>query len=489
MNLISIQNLVKTLTNGERKTFSLISGVYGAENKYYTLYEYLRDNKAIDIECLEKNFGKNGLETAKKHLSLTLMKALRYAENEGTLENKILNKIMDARIFHKKGLIAESLDLLSKIKEISLENELFTYYLMASRLELEYISRMQFNGIDEYGLIEKQNKIEEILKHEMLVRRHSSLFEILMVRYWRKGIVSNLYEKAKLDDLLLEEYQILNNKNYNSFESQKLHLNFQSTYFMMIGDPEGSLKIFYEINALFKKNMHLSLTSSADYIFMLDGLLTNLRAINKHDEMPFFIKELSGICTQSEDLKTRIAFLIFFHHLTIYNYQQDFKNALIFINENSVLIDQVLKGPLFNLQVQICLAISISYFGLGNVKKSLFFQNFILNNYKKNYSYRLYFQVRVLYLMTQFELKNFDYLNYEIKSFERKIKLENKKNVFENIIIDIFKKLLKEPDNVKNVLDQILEGLNTSQFSPENQRVVQNLQFNKWLSNFKIKIN
>jgi hypothetical protein len=481
MNLLSLQNLIYTLSKGEKKSFSVLAGMLEGDKKYLSLYEYLLTTKNIDAESLEKQYTKHGLEAARKHLTANLMKALRQVESDKNIENRLINDLKNAQILHRKGFVKEALEYLTKIKQTALDNELYPYFLMASRQELQYLIRLQFAGIDEFELIKKQRKFEDILEHEMQVHRHSSLHEILLIRYWKKGTIDSLREKTKLNDLLLEEYNILNNRNYRSFESQKLHLNFQSAYFMMIGDHEGSLKIFYELNTLFQKNTQLWADSPTYYIYLLDGILTDLCAMQRYTEMPFFIHQLKEISTDSQDLKTQIELLTLNHQLTILNQTADFKRAALLIEENGEMITKIFLNAPFNSQAQLCLTIAINTFWRQDYKQTLRFLNFMLNNYSNTFSYQIYVQSRLLFLMTQYELSNFDYLRYELRSFERKLKADKQESFLENILIDVLKKLTQNKKNTTKIIENFNEKLQELNSLSNHQKVLRSLQIERWL--------
>ena len=487
MNLLTLKNLIYSLSKGEKKSFSLFAGMLEGDKKYLKLYEYLLTTKHIDVESLEKAYTKNGLEAARKHLTHNLMKAIRQAENDKNIENRLINDLKDAQILHRKGFVKESFEYLDKIKQAALSNELYLYFLMAARLELQYLTRLQLAGLDEFELIKKQSKIEEILEHEMQVHRHSSLHEILLIRYWRKGMVNSLKEKTKLNDLLLEEYNILNNRNYRSFESQKLHLNFQSAYFMMIGDHEGSLKLFYELDSLFQKNTHLWTDSPTYYIYLLDGILTDLCAMERFNEMPFFVTQLKNILSDSQDLNLQIELLTLHHQLTIYNHTNQLENAVIFLDIQKEIIGKLTTNTPFNSQAQLCLTIAITHFWRQEYKQTLQFLNFMLNNYKNTFSYQIYVQSRFLFLITQYELTNFDYLRYEIRSFERKLKADKQESFLENLLLDILKKLIKNKKNTAKIFENFDDKLQKIDVLSNHQRILKNLKVEQWLQRSRAK--
>ncbi len=490
MNIYILQNLIRTMTKSENRCFGKLIASKDQEKNYLQLFDYLLSEKNINFPALEKKYGKHGLEAARKHLVKVLMKTLREADNENGLENKLTDWLKDAQILHRKGFVKECFDRLGKVKEIALKNEHYNYFLMAARLELSFLSRTQFNSINEFELIQKQQIIEEVLEHEMQTHRHYKLQEILLMRYWRKGTVNTVQEKTKLNDLLLEESRILNNRSYRSFESKKIHLNFQSTYFLMVGEHGESLKIFYELNALFQKNKNLWFDSPEYYISLLDGILIDLFAVEKFAEMGFFIDQLAQVNTDFEDLKVQVQVLVVYHQLSVLNQSGQYSEGKLFIIENQPLVNRTLKSSSSNLQAQLSLTVSLIYFNSKEYKECARLLNSILNLRENNISNETHNQLRTLYLITQYELKNYDYLPYQIRSFKRKLNLNKQDSVIENLVMGVITQLCIDPAIFSKSYQPIVDKIYLLETSPQYGNVIRKLRIKEWIeNNAKHKIN
>ena len=211
--------LVQSLTKSEKRYFRLTVSMQQGEKGYLRLFDCLDRHELFTDELkleLKTAFPGTTLEPARKHLYRVLMKSLRQFESDKSVEEKLMNLIQDSLILFNRGLISVSFEQLEKAKSLALEYEKFMFYILAARQELEFIIRQQFVGWDESKLIEKQEKIRELLEHELTVQQHASLYEVLLLRYWKTGVVRSLQESVRLNDLLLEEHQVINSQRLES---------------------------------------------------------------------------------------------------------------------------------------------------------------------------------------------------------------------------------------------------------------------------------
>ncbi|MDQ3291862.1 MAG: hypothetical protein M3Q05_11300, partial [Bacteroidota bacterium] len=288
----ALQALVHSLSKAEKRYFKLFCDLQTGNKIYFTLYQLL-DKKDFSPEeimrIMSEKYPEAVIETARKHLYRMLMKSLRSFESDKAIENRLMQRIQDIKILFNKGLLEMCFGELERAMELALKYEKFSYYLILARLELQYLTLLEFPDTDENALITKQEKINQVLNQEQWINRHFTLDEILLHRYLHNGPVRCQQEINKLNDLLLEEFQVVSNKHHNSVLSKKLHLHFQSTYFLMTGNPQESLHLFYQSLTLFKEHPHLQLDSPLYYIFLITGILTNLHSMRQHREMPYFI--------------------------------------------------------------------------------------------------------------------------------------------------------------------------------------------------------
>lgn len=485
-NMASISNLtslIKSLSKSEKRYFKWSYPAQSGDKIYTDLYNLI-DSKGLSDQSikdhLKKKYPDAVLEPAYKHLYKMLMRSLRNYESEKSVENKLSNILGDVKILFNKGIFDLCFSEIEKAKNLALKYEKFGFYLIFARQELQYLTNLEFPNIDENILLKKQEEINSYLNHEIFINRHSSLYELLSYRYYKTGSVRNELESRKLNDLLLEESQVNSKKKYDSFESAKLHLHFQSTYFLMTGSANESLKLFGELNELFQKNKSLWADAPAYYLYLLHGILTDLYLVNKPEEMPYYIDELHKIVTNSESLLLLKEHLVYFHWIGCYSLENNINKALntaaayekAFINKKAAIAPNSSAAMSFRL--------AVIYFIKRDFQKSLQLVNTVLNLSASYISTQLYVLGRILHLIIQVELGNDEYLQYEIKSVERKLKKEKKLFTLEKITIQFLKKWVNTIDREK-ALKEFAKAISELEKNEYENQLLRQFPFSKWI--------
>ncbi|WP_428657757.1 hypothetical protein [Runella sp.] len=471
MLLSTLHSLIHSLSKSEKRFFTLL--VTSEQKDFYRLYELLESQPVVNEKQLNDAFGEKSLEPARKYLYRTLMKALRLYESEKNIEGQLMNLLQDARILHDKGFFNAAHEQLDKLKVLALQHEKFSYWLPAIRLELQLHSRSQFGDLNEQALVEQQNTMLQVLEHEQNFVRHAYLFETLSCRYWQRGLTQNPAEVQRLNDLLLEEYQLLNSRHYESFEAQKLHLHFQSQYFLMTGAPESSLSVFYELIAFYDQHSALWKDAPIHYLYVLDGILADLRWCEQFDQMPFFIQKLRDFTLQNNTLIELGNALTDSYQMQQYLGEHRFDEAFTLAEKaaNTYLTNTMNSLPTA-LKIEINLLIARIYFHKKLYQSALKLLNNRLNEGivdAPDYWQWLYYMLR---LMIQYELGNFDYLEYELKNLGRRHKKTNAPVLFSEWL-SLFLKLLTN--------HRLLHEPANKALNPQNLRLRQWLPFEEWV--------
>src|SRR5690606_5919461 len=86
---------------------------------------------------------------------------------------------------------------------------------------------------------------------------------------------------------------------------------------------------------------------------------------------------------------------------------------------------------------------AISYFGIGDYKRALSFVNDVLNDNEQNLQQDIYSFARIFNIVLHYELENYDFLEYVIKSTNRYLSKQGRDYETENMIIKYIRKLAK----------------------------------------------
>lgn len=479
-------SLVKSMTKSEKRHFRLTSDLQQGEKGYMALYEILESSTAFDVDLestLKKRFRGSSIEPARKHLYQVLIKSLRQFNNHQDVELKLMTWLQDSRILYYKGLHSLSLEQLIKVKRVALAHEKYMYFILAARQELQYLVRSQFGGVSEDELIEKQEALKTFLAQENSSIRHAMLYEILLFRYWKNGIVRSQEDVTMLNDLLLEEYQVLNTQSIQSFHSQQLHLHFQSIYFTMISNPEGGITVFRELDQLFRRHPHLWEHSPLYYIHLLSGILQDLRMMERYDEMPYYLDRLRSISRDSTGLTLIIKYMVFEHELQSLVDQRKSREATALIAGYQADLDRETGQLNFQTRLQLQFVLTRAWFVARDYSKALKIINGILNQPAGHIYRPLHVLCRLMNLQINAMLENTEYLVHAIRSVERRLKAEPKLFEVEKLILTFLKRWLK----LKPTQD-VPAKLRELEMNPFEKRVIRELNLPEWIGLMGMKI-
>ncbi len=471
-------SLIRAMTKSEKRYFRLTSGLQAGEKSYLTLFNLLDKLSTYDQYTTEKLttvFPANTIEPARKHLHRMVLRSLRLYDSDKDIESRLSNLLHEARILHNKGLNKLAFEQLTKAKSLARKREKFIYYVLAAKQELQYLVRSHFVGVNEFQLLEKQEEITALLQQEGRIHQHATLHEVLLLRYWKNGIARTQKESLMLNDLLLEEYQLLNAPGEKPFALLEHHLYFQSTYFQMTGSPSGSLKVFYDLDALFQQHTHLWKDEPSSYFDLLDGILFDLRWMDRYDDMEFFLdhmKEMQAI----ENMNIIVTLRVLEHELNRKVDQAKNTEARDLLEAGLPLVNRSLSQLPPRIYASFVFAMVRVWLVNTEYSKALKLINRILNlpSSAMNQVQHVFFQL--IHLQITALLKDNDNLHYAIRSVERKLRSERKLHGVERLILQALKRSISSTPH--NDIDTEIESLEEN---PHERLLIKELCLKWWL--------
>jgi len=481
--------LIESMDATEKRYFQMHTKMHNGKKDYQLLFdlilleEFSGDQVKLKFKKLRPQ---SNFEITCGHLYQTLLKKLSVKEGESDIEFQILKASQHAKFLFKRNLFAEAFHLIEKNKTIALEYEFFGPFLTLAKQEITFYNQMEFSAIDENMLVKMQAKIESVSRQQRAIENHTGLYNLISIRQIKQGPVRTDQEKEKLNDLAFNELQAVSGQLKNSFEAQKLHLLFQSAYFIKMANPKSSLKVYYELNELFENNRKLWEHSPHFYINHLKGILNNLRWFGHYDEMPFFISKMKSVIVNLSNDKYALCLIYLFESLILTD-QRKFSEALNHLErEGSGWIDKSATLP-FGSRIEMVLQIATVYFWNNEFKKGLKIVSSALNAGKPFMQLPLIKTLRFLNILIHYELSNFDYLDSEIRSFERDLLKRKKLYKSEKIILKGIKQCSNESNQIKRnvILVRQIEKLKELKNDPYENQLIESFDFIYW---FEMKL-
>ena len=366
---------------------------------------------------------------------------------------------------------------------MALEYELFNPYLLLAKLQIQLHNQLEFKDIDENTLVKFQAKIESVSRQQRAIENHTGLYNLISIRHTKQGTVRNEAEKEKLNDLAFNELQAVSGQAKNSFEAQKLHLLFQSAYFMKTANPKSSLKVYYELNDLFENNRKLWGNPPYFYLNHLKGILNNLRWFGKYDDMPFFIEKMRALMIDYSSGRAFIQNLVYLFESLILTDQQKYREALLHLEKNEAEFSEKGTNLPFNSKAELALQLTTVYFWNQEYKKAIKIIRPLLNVGKPFLQIQQVKTMRYVQMLIHLEQNDFDYLDSEIRSFERSLKKKEKLFKSEVIILNVIKLCCRQnnPIKRKKYIGEQIRLIRELKLDPYENQLLRTFDFIQWL--------
>lgn len=488
--LDSLIVLIESMNATEKRFFQLHTKMHEGQKDYQLLLDLVLQAK-YSSELIRRKFSKlrpgASFEITCSHLYQTILDKLSDRERNSEIEHQILKAYQQAKFLFRRNLYQDAFRMIEKNKATALEYELFGPYLMLVKLEISFHNQLEFSRIDENELVKLQSRIDLISRRQRAIENHTGLYNLISIRQIKQGPVRNEQEKEKLNDLAFNELQAISGELKNSFEAQKLHLLFQSAYFMKLANPRSSLKVYFELNELFENNRKLWEGSPHSYISHLKGILNNLRWFRNYDEMPFFINKLKAL-KSGHSWDNYVNCIVYRFESLMMTDQQKFREALAHLEEQTEF--WIAKNGIlpYASRLELALQLSTVYFWNKEYKKALKTLGNVLNTGKTFLQLPLIKTLRFLKILIHFELGNLDYVDSEIRSLERDLRKHKKLYQSEKIILKGIKQCGHEYDRQKlaKSLSRQIGKLNELKDDPYENQLIETFDFGHW---FELRAN
>lgn len=488
MTIDVLHSLLHSLTKSEKRYCRLLTGSSTSDRGFLRLLDCLFSHETMGDALnadLTRLFPGTTLEPARKHLYRVVMQSLRQFEQDKRIDVRIGQLLHDSQILYERGLVQFSQEQLEKAQRLAGQHERGLYVALAARQQAEQWVKGQFDGVDEPTLARQHALIRQQVEHTQLVFNHAALYETLLLRYRTHGTVGNTTDTHRLNDLLLEEHQLLNRQNrtgppMRSFAMQQQHLHFQSTYFRMIGDEAGSLRVYRELDNLFQSNPTLWAEQPLYYIQLLEGILSDLRMLGQYDEMPYFIDRLWAIGRPANGLHHTVPYRVLYYRLLLTVDQGRFADAAALLLSDPLSVDEpVFERGLARLSLgtrtEFDLLLVRLQMGLGQLSAGLHRLNRVLAFPARTLPGRLDMERQLMNLLLHARLGNADYLTYALRSAERKRKATIRQTEGERFILELLRQWLNG-----RLSPGVLTRIETFSLNSADQQLVRNLDVRAW---------
>jgi hypothetical protein len=489
MTLPTLIKLVHSLSAAEKRRFRLLTRKQTGSKDYLSLFDIINSNPGSDIAFLKEKYKKTNSTSSLNNTAGYLVKILTNSLIQSKVEKDnlfhLFQEMMRVKILQERSLHEEAYLLLKNIRKSANTSQHHIIEYITCREELDHLSNTGFGGITDKTLIEKQMNAKNLLKTVNHIEDHHALFELLKYRLVHSGRISSDEDRKKLNDLMLSEMTLVAAKSKNSFAAEKLHLLFQSFFFIDIGDYQSALKTFYSLNRLFELHVKLLNQPPLDYLSTLTGILDSLHTLKQYGEINYYISKLKQLDQPSypEYFRYQVRKTLIVYQLAVLTGEQKNLEALDFVRGIDVSVLKMYPMISEERQWELYFFCSLAFFRNKQWKKADSYINQVLLLHKVQPQLLICKAVRLLNIVLYYEKGDTGYLDYEIRSYKLFFRKKHRLLKSETLL---FKFILLWPDPRKKKIPQAfynsisneIRSLTTDKY--ENQ-LLKYFDYTKWI--------
>lgn len=456
--------LIKSLSKSEKRFFKLSSSLQSGEKNYLKIFDAIEKQEEYDEEALKKSFKKerfiNHLPSEKNHLYKLILKSLRSFHGEQTVSSLLKQELKNVEILYNKALYKECEKFVSRAKELAAENEKFYYWYELIAWQKKLLEEAYEEGEFSTNLDELVQEEEKVIAKLRNLAEYQVVYSKINLIFRSGGFTRNKKEKEIVDSIA--DYHLIKGKNTAiSTRATSMCYYIKGLCAATVRNYADSFQFFNRTREILDANPKIKEDSAQRYVMTLFHLLRCYIENKDFDEAEMLIQDIRSLTDKKGFNTIDISVRIFSssNNLELYLLQQkgDFAKAVSLlenIDEQRISFDDKISKEqevLFLYNKAYC------YFGIGEFKKALSYLNEILNDNEQNLRQDIYSFSRILNLIIHYELENYEFLEYVIKSTNRYLSKHERDYQFEDVLLKYLRKLSKGSSPIHAI--EIMEEL------------------------------
>lgn len=455
---IELFKLVKSLTKSEKRFFKLSSSLQSGDKNYLKIFDFIERQNEYDENELKEEFKDetfiNHLPSEKNHLYKLILKSLRAYSSEQSVNSKLKQEIKNVEILYNKALYKECEKFVSRAKQTAKKYEKFYYWFELINWEKKLLESAYESGIfsqDLDELVEEEVMVIEKLRN---LAEYTVIYSKINMVFRSGGFTRNEKERQVVEEIA--NYHLIKGKNTAlSTKAATICYYIKGLCAATNRNYQESFEFFNKTRQIYDNNPLIKADTGARYVMTLFHLLRCYIDGEEFEKAEQLINEIRELQAKKEfssiDLKVRIFANSYYHELVLLHSLGQFKKSVDLIpviEENQ----EAYAGKISKeMEVLLTYNKAYSYFGIGDYKTALHYLNEVLNDNEQNLRQDVYSFARLFNLVIHYELENYDFLEYIIKSTNRYLSKHERDYEIENVCIKHIRKLAKTPTEVNKL--------------------------------------
>ncbi len=451
--------LINSLSKSEKRFFKLSSSLQTGEKNYLKIFDFIEKQSKYDEDELKQHFNKERfiqhLPSEKNHLYRLILKSLRSYYSDNTVSSQLKQEIKNVEILYNKALFRECDKFVSRAKKVAKDNEKFYYWFELISWEKKLLQEAYEAG--EFGkdldeLIEEEQIVIEKLRN---LAEYQVIYSKINLIFRSGGFARNSKEREEVEKIA--DYHLIKGKNTAlSIRATTMCYYIKGLCAATNRNYSDAFTFFNKTKIILDENQKIKVDSAQRYVMTLVHLCRCQIENHDFELSKNLIDEIRGLGAEKGFNSMDIEVKSFFNS---YNLEL----RLMQVSGRYDKVESLLKNledkeniysEMINKEQEVLLNYNKAYmcFALGNFKRALGYLNNVLNDNEQNLRQDVYSFARVFNLILHYELENYDFLDYVIKSTNRYLNKQERTLQIETSLIRYLRKLSKtqnESDKTK----------------------------------------
>jgi hypothetical protein len=404
--------LVNTLTKAEKRYFRLYSSMQQGNKDYVNLFDLMDKHSfsgpAAAKAAFQQQYAGSSYDVSGKYLYKVLLDCLLHMRLQ---REPLVAGVLKAEILIERSLYEDALKQLQKTTEQADMRAQWILSLWGRQQEMQLMQLLNFPEITEGELKEKQVALSSTTQVLARCQEQQALYEQLRYQWLYSGPARSVVERQALDELAAREALV------NA--DPKVHLLFQAHYFLLAGEYATALQYFYDAAPLYE--------APADQLLVIEGILYSLRAGRRYKELGVFLDKVVRFKATSSYFSVMILRLLFIYSPALSIDSGEFHKALARQQELFPGLQPHLHLLTLVQRAEIYLSRALVYLGDGDINNAHNMLDQVLQQSSLYSPLPLYRTFRLVHLLIQYELGNYEYIRYETRAFRRYLRPDTRR--------------------------------------------------------------
>jgi hypothetical protein len=450
--------LIKSLDQSEKRYFKIFAGLHikdtgshsnGYGNNYVRLFDAIDKqniangyNEDLIKEQFRNDRFSNQLHVAKNYLYHSILKSLRGYHSEKDKVSELRDMLKNIQILYDKSLFNQCEKLLIKAKKIAVKYERYSDLLEIFDWEKTFAKINAYMNVSEGQLKNLFKEQSEIISK----LQNTNEYWLLSIRafFLRKkyGVIRDKKEFKKFNEIMNHPLLVSDNMA-STFRSKIFFHNIKGLIYLTNNDHKNLLRSCRNFVELQESHPELMKHENyKNYIPALNNLLLVQIELNKYNDALDTIKKLRNLETRSLSMQSRIFVTSYDTELNLYLKNGEFEKGTALVKGIEEGLNSY-KGKI-NKESEVLFYYNISYlfFGIKDFNNALKWINEIINDRDLKIREDIQCYSRILNLFIHYELKNYNLIEYSIKSTQRYLSSKHNLDKFEISVLNYFRKLI-----------------------------------------------